>query len=47
MRPQRALALLLCAVRAGPRYSTATLELEFVAGPPGKFTLTSRIIHRA
>ena len=38
-------AAYLCAVRAGPRYSTTTLRLKFVAATPGTFTLTSRIVH--
>ena len=35
----------MCAVRAKSRSSTAQLQLEFVAGRPGTFTLTSRIVH--
>lgn len=38
-------AAYVCAVRAGARYSTASLEFEFVAGTPGRFTLTSSIAH--
>lgn len=35
----------LCAVRAGPAGSTTQLQLKYVAGAPGRFTLTSRIVH--
>jgi hypothetical protein len=38
-------AAYLCAVRAKSSSSTAQLQLEFVAGAPGRFTLTSRIVH--
>jgi hypothetical protein len=37
-------AAYVCALHAGPPGSTITLQLEVVAGAPGSFTLTSRIL---
>jgi hypothetical protein len=38
-------AAYVCNLRAGPLFTTITLRFEFVAGEPGTFTLSSRIVH--
>ncbi len=38
-------ATYLCTIRSGARNSTTTLRFDLVAGAPGRYTLTSRIVH--